>query len=165
MLPFLSSLRKQEMLVGCKMYIINIFLTLAGLTTSIASEWMENDMEPAQHYAWGPWDDLWRLHIQVNLGEKEVETAKRYFVRVQVYKDVHVSGKINKSLNPGEDGEWIDINDQPILSERRQDQHLHSRHGQVKFLDFFKHLLSLHHWECCVNVSFQNLGQDDLDDC
>lgn len=47
-----------------------------------------------------------------------MKAVERYFIRVWVYKDVHVSSETNKTLTPGEDGEWINIDDQPILSER-----------------------------------------------
>ena len=85
-----------------------------GNIVAIKDAWRDEDREPEGKILEMIFED-----IRVKFGEKEAKAAERYFVRVRVYEDVHISGKTDKTFNPGEDGDWVDISDQPILSERR----------------------------------------------
>lgn len=85
-----------------------------GNIVAIKDSWRDEDREPEGKILEMIFED-----IRAKFGEKEAKAAERYFVRVRVYEDVHVSGETDKTLNPGEGGNWVDIPDQPILSETR----------------------------------------------
>ncbi|KAH0828591.1 hypothetical protein J3R83DRAFT_2893, partial [Lanmaoa asiatica] len=79
-----------------------------GNLVAIKDSWQDEDYEPEGKILEMIFQDIWKSFM------KEVKTAERYFMRVWVYKDVHVSSQIDKMLNPG-DGTWVEINNQPIL--------------------------------------------------
>lgn len=56
--------------------------------------------------------------IETKLGQEMLTEAKKYLVAIRAYEDVHISGKLDKTLHPGKDGRWIEINDNPQLSEK-----------------------------------------------
>lgn len=61
--------------------------------------------------------------IETTLGKEKLAEAKKHLVAVRAYEDVDISGKPNKTFNPGKDGMWITINDNP---ERPESLHLPS---------------------------------------
>lgn len=85
---------------------------------AIKDSWREEDREPEGAILENIFKD-----IRDKLGEKEAAEAAKYFVRVQAYEDVVVSGERDKTFNPREEGdvclEWITIKINPILSETR----------------------------------------------
>lgn len=85
-----------------------------GIIVAIKDSWRDDDREPEGRIL-----EMIFKDIRDKFGEGEAKAAERYFVGVRDYEDVHISHEIDKTLHPGEGGDWVDINDQPILSERR----------------------------------------------
>ena len=98
---------------------------------AIKDSWREEDREPEGAILENIFKD-----IRDKLGEKEAAEAAKYFVAIQVYEDVAVSGECNKTFNLKGEGdirlEWITIKIDPILSETR---HLPSK-GHIPESDY-----------------------------